>query len=219
MEITYWSDYSCPYCYIGVTRLKKAVESIPELGDIRIEMKAFRLDPSAGTRSRKDTTVRFALKYGLSREEAEERIGEISRIGREEGLEFNYEKAPFTNTMDAHRLTKFAYEKGGQKTAEKLAEQLYNAYFAENKALADHDVLAEAAENCGLDAEEAREMLGSERYLEEVREDEQLAYRSGINAVPFFVIGKYGVPGAMETSDFRSILLDVMKEETANETV
>lgn len=26
MKITYWSDFACPYCYIGNTRLKKAVK-------------------------------------------------------------------------------------------------------------------------------------------------------------------------------------------------
>nr|WP_295161898.1 DsbA family protein [uncultured Methanobrevibacter sp.] len=25
MKITYWSDFACPYCYIGNTRLKRAL--------------------------------------------------------------------------------------------------------------------------------------------------------------------------------------------------
>ena len=44
MKITYWSDYACPYCYIGEARLKKALESIPEMKNVQLEMKAFQLD-------------------------------------------------------------------------------------------------------------------------------------------------------------------------------
>ena len=41
MKITYWSDYACPYCYIGEARLKRALSYIPELKDTEIEMKSF----------------------------------------------------------------------------------------------------------------------------------------------------------------------------------
>ena len=41
MKIMYWSDYACPYCYIGETHLKKAIENL-NLGDqMDIEMLAF----------------------------------------------------------------------------------------------------------------------------------------------------------------------------------
>lgn len=40
MKITYWSDYACPYCYIGEAHLKKALEQIPELKGTEIEMKS-----------------------------------------------------------------------------------------------------------------------------------------------------------------------------------
>ena len=71
MKITYWSDYACPYCYIGEARLKKAIEEIPELKDVEIEMKAFQLDPTVGEHAAGDTQTRFAHKYGISMEEAE----------------------------------------------------------------------------------------------------------------------------------------------------
>lgn len=63
MKITYWSDYACPYCYIGEARLKKAIAEIPELKDIETEMKAFQLDPTAGEHATGDTQTRFAHKY------------------------------------------------------------------------------------------------------------------------------------------------------------
>ena len=82
MKITYWSDYACPYCYIGEARLKKALEKIPELKGTEIEMKSFQLDPSAGQHAESDTQTRFAHKYGISMEAAGQQIETISRMGR-----------------------------------------------------------------------------------------------------------------------------------------
>ena len=112
MKITYWSDYACPYCYIGEARLKKAIADVPELDDTELEMKAFQLDPSAGTHATEDTQTRFAHKYWISFADAGRQIESISQMGKGEGLDFRYATTRFTNTMDAHRLTKLAQSKG-----------------------------------------------------------------------------------------------------------
>ena len=65
MKITYWSDYACPYCYIGEARLKKVLASAPELRDVEVEMKSFQLDPTAGEHAAGDTLTRFAKKYHI----------------------------------------------------------------------------------------------------------------------------------------------------------
>ena len=212
MKITYWSDYACPYCYIGETRLKKAMRELSVEEDIRIEMKAFQLDPDAPVSCEGDTLSRFAKKYGLSMEHAARSIEHISEMGREEGLVFNYASTLFTNTMDAHRLTKFAYDRYPDK-ADQLIETLYKAYFADNKELADKDLLLRIAEECGLDPIETRKVLDSEDYMNEVIADEKEAMYDGIHAVPFFVIGQYGISGAQSTENMKETILRVLKEE------
>ena len=101
MKITYWSDYACPYCYIGEARMKKALDEIAEHEnfDVDIEMKAFQLDPSAGEHATGDTQTRFAKKYGISYEHAGRSIEHISELGMAEGIDFRYATTLFTNTM------------------------------------------------------------------------------------------------------------------------
>lgn len=213
MKITYWSDYACPYCYIGETRLKKAIAQIPELEEVEIEMKAFQLDPSAGEHATGDTQTRFAHKYRLSFEEAGRRIEGISKLGQREGLDFRYAQTLFTNTMDAHRLTKLAQSKGRPELADQLIEKLFAAYFTDNKELADHQLLQKIGEECGLGGEEVKKLLESDQYREDVIADEQMAYQSGIHAVPFFVIGGYGISGAQTTEGLKEALIAAMQEE------
>lgn len=212
MKITYWSDYACPYCYIGEARLKKAIADIPELKDVEIEMKAFQLDPSAGEHAAGDTQTRFAHKYGISMQEAGETIEHISQMGIAEGLDFKYAKTLFTNTMDAHRLTKLAHSKNDPELAEKIIEALFKAYFTDNKELADKELLQKIGEDAGLDAEEVKEVLSSDKYKDEVLLDEREAARYGIHAVPFFVVGQYGISRAQSVDGMKATIMKVMEE-------
>ena len=212
MKITYWSDYACPYCYIGEARLKKAIADIPELKDVEIEMKAFQLDPSAGEHAAGDTQTRFAHKYGISMQEAGETIEHISQMGIAERLDFKYATTLFTNTMDAHRLTKLAHSKNDPELAEKIIEALFKAYFTDNKELADKELLQTIGEDAGLDAEEVKEVLSSDKYKDEVLLDEREAARYGIHAVPFFVVGQYGISGAQSVDGMKATIMKVMEE-------
>ena len=218
MKITYWSDYACPYCYIGEARLKKAIADIPELKDVEIEMKAFQLDSSAGEHAAGDTQTRFAHKYGISMQEAGETIEHISQMGIAEGLDFKYATTLFTNTMDAHRLTKLAQSKNDSELAEKIIEALFKVYFTDNKELADKELLQKIGEDAGLDAEEVKEVLSSDKYKDEVLLDEREAARYGIHAVPFFVVGQYGISGAQSVDGMKAAIMKVMEESAGKVT-
>ena len=212
MKVVYWSDYACPYCYIGEARLKKAIQALNV--PIDVEMKAFQLDPSAPRRSSGDTQTRFAHKYGISFEAAGRQIEAISRMGRDEGLDFRYATTLFTNTMDAHRLTKLAQSKGDAALTERLIEALFAAYFTDNKELADSELLQDIGERTGLDAGEVRELLSSNRFEAEVRQDELEAAELGVHGVPFFIVaGRHAISGAQSTAGMTETLLEALKEQ------
>jgi predicted DsbA family dithiol-disulfide isomerase len=45
-----------------------------------------------------------------------------------------------------------------------------------------------------------------------VRTDEREAAMAGVQAVPFFVIGRYGIPGALSVEDMKKVILQVLEE-------
>ena len=108
MNITIWSDFACPYCYIGETRLEKAIEELGMNDQVKIDYRAFELDPTASKEVVSSTPERFAMKYRLSIPEAEKQIDHISELGRELGIDFRYATTRYSNTFDAHRLMKLA---------------------------------------------------------------------------------------------------------------
>ena len=209
MKIEIWSDYACPFCYIGEKRLMRALDDVSNK-NITIEFKSFELDPYADKKVTSTTPERFAEKYGLSLEEAKERVEQISDMGRREGIDFRYSTTRYTNTFDALRLTKFAQEKGHDE----IITKLFDAYFTKNLELSDHAVLKKIAVECGLDGGEVEEVLSGERYAEDVREDEKEAASLGIHAVPYFVIGgKYGLSGAQPSEILKQAINEALAEE------
>ena len=211
MKVTYWSDYACPYCYIGETRLRRALESLG-LDGVEVEMKAFELNPDAPYEVVGSTLDRFAAKYGMSKDAAAERIEGISRMGRGEGIHFNYATTLNTNMLDAHRLTKLAHSLGNKR----FEDLCYEAYFVKNEVMADSDVLRRLAAEAGLPEPDVERVLGSSEYEAEVRADEREAYAMGVHAVPFFVVdGKYAISGCQPTEEMVRVLEKAHGESSA----
>ena len=209
MKIEIWSDYACPFCYIGEKRLERALADIDDK-NIEIEFKSFELDPYADKKVTSSTPERFAEKYGLSLTAAEERIEQISDIGRSEGIDFKYSTTRYTNTFDALRLTKFAHSKGHDE----IITKLFDAYFTKNLELSNHAVLKKIAVECGLDGKDVDEVLNSKLYAEDVRADESEAAGLGIHGVPYFVIGrKYGLSGAQPPEILKQAITDALADE------
>lgn len=212
MKIEVWSDYACPFCYIGKRRLEKALEQFAHREQVKVEFKSFELDPEAPRDTDKSNDERLAEKYGMSMEKAKEMGENIRQQAAEAGLDFRFDTLIPTNTFDAHRLTHFAKTKGKNQL---LTEKLLYAHFTESKHLGDHSVLADIAEASGLGREEALAVLKDESaYAEEVRHDERTAQQMGVRGVPFFVINqKYGISGAQPTGTFLNALQKVWDEE------
>lgn len=213
MKIEIWSDYACPFCYIGKERLEKAMTELGIKEQVNIIMRSFELDPNASYDVVSNTEDRFAKKYRLSNAMAAERIRKIEQYGKEEGIDFKYSTTQYTNTMDAHRLTHYA-EKQGIKTIDK---DLFKAYFTDNLMLSDKNVLKDIAVKNGLDKDEVEKVLNSNAYESDVRKDEMQAHNMGVQGVPYFLINeKITLSGAQNIETFKMALKEAMEDETQN---
>ena len=166
MKIEVWSDFVCPFCYIGKRRLEEALESFPHRGNVEVVFRSFELDPHAKKETPLSIHEIIAQKYGISVEEAKRANADIGKQAEALGLTFRFETMKPTNTFDAHRLAQYAKEKG---KLHEVVERLFYAYFTESKRISDRDVLLELAEAAGLDRKETEAVLADGRYAEQVR--------------------------------------------------
>jgi predicted DsbA family dithiol-disulfide isomerase len=194
LTVEIWSDVVCPWCYIGKRRFEAALAAFEHRDDVTVMWRSFELDPEAPREAEGTATERLAAKYGMSLERAQTLHAEMTERAAAEGLEYHFERARGGNTFDAHRMIHLAATYGHQAAAQ---ERLMRAYFTEGEAISDRETLVRLLAELGVDAEEARAALATDRFSADVREDEQLAARLGIQGVPFFVLDRrYGVSGA-----------------------
>lgn len=186
LHVDIWSDVVCPWCAIGKRRFDAALARFPHRDRVEVVWRAFELDPSAPAVQTDDNASRLARKYGRTREQAVAMMKQVAETAAGDGLAFDLVHARSGNTFDAHRVLHLAAERGVQGA---VKERFLRGYMGEREAIGDHEVLVRLAAEAGLDAEEVRAVLASDRFAAEVREEESVARRLGIHGVPFFVLG------------------------------
>ena len=197
------SDVVCPWCYLGEKRLEAALVKAPQ--KVALRWRPYQLDPTipAGGYDRGEY---MAKKFGAGgRLQAVH--DNLVRLGAEVGLPFAFDKikrAP--NTLDAHRLIRWANSAGMQG---KVVDRLFKAYFVEGRDIGDRVVLTEIAAECGLDADLVERLLAEGADSEVVRQEVEQAQAMGVSGVPFFIFaGRLGVPGAQEPSALRQAMAE-----------
>jgi predicted DsbA family dithiol-disulfide isomerase len=206
VQVEIWSDVVCPWCAIGKRRFEAALADFEHRDDVEVRYRSFELDPTTPRTVEGNATQRLADKYGVPLAQAQAMEQRVKDQAATVGLDFRFDKARPGNTVDAHRLLHLAADRGLQA---ELKERLMLAYFTEGEQIGDVDTLVRQAGAVGLDEDEARGVLESDKYLAEVREDQATARALGISGVPFFVLDrKFGVSGAQP----EEVMLDALRQ-------
>ncbi|CCN83120.1 putative dithiol-disulfide isomerase involved in polyketide biosynthesis FrnE family [Vibrio nigripulchritudo SFn27] len=206
LRIDLVSDVSCPWCIVGYKRLELAMAQVADTIDVDVHWHPFELnlDLHQGGVNLRDYLMK---RYGTTADQSVQVRDNLTKLGKEVGFDFHFsDDMNVYNTRDAHKLVAWAAESGKQ-TEMKLA--LFQAYFSENKAIEDHDVLAEAAKNAGLDPVEAKQVTASEHWNKVVEDDEVHWLSLGVHAVPALVVNQQHLISGAQPVD---VLVEAMKD-------
>jgi len=210
IKVDIWSDIACPWCYIGKRKFEAGSGLFAGAGedrDVEVEYHSFELSPDTPVDFEGGEADFLARHKGIPAEQAQQMLDRVTSIAASVGLHYDYDNLKHTNTVLAHEAAHFAKEHGKQL---EFTERLMKAYFVEGRHVGRVDELASLGAEVGLDPEELTRALEAHTYVNDVREDEQLAASYGIQGVPFFVIdGKYGVSGAQDADTFAQVLEQV----------
>ena len=132
IKIKYWSDFICPFCYIGEQRMKNVMKELNILDKFEFKLLSFELDPNAPKERKINIIESLAKKYYIPVEEAKSRINYINDLGKSEGINFKCDTCRGGNTFNFHRLAKYVESKGNYENTEKIIFLLYDAYFTKN---------------------------------------------------------------------------------------
>jgi predicted DsbA family dithiol-disulfide isomerase len=178
------SDVVCPWCFIGKSRLEKALALKPDI-PVEVRYHPYFLNPwvprEGMTRDEYLTT-----KFG-SPERYNGIAGRVAQAAAAEGLTYAVDKMRRQpNTLDCHRLILWAQSSG---KAAQMKQRLMDMYFTDGADLSDREVLVGAAADIGMDPAKTREMLASDADVERVENAASAAKDAGIDGVPTYILG------------------------------
>ncbi|WP_158972190.1 DsbA family oxidoreductase [Paraglaciecola sp. L3A3] len=204
------SDVSCPWCIIGYKALEQALQNIAPQVQANITWQPFELNPQMPQEGQ-EITEHITQKYGISEQQAEQNRETIKQRGLAVGYEFGVRGGGrIYNTFDAHRLLHWAEEQGKQ-TELKLA--LFDLYFKQEGNPSDHQQLLSVVELVGLDVEQAKAILNSDKFTTEVRKQQQHYQSAGISSVPAVIVNnKHLISGGQPTEVFEQALKQIAQE-------
>ena len=204
MRIDIVSDTVCPWCYIGKRRLEKALDGVDGPGP-GIAWHPFQLNPDMPPSGmpRRDY---LEFKFG-GPERAGRAYEAVTRIAAAECPEADFAAIGRTpNTLDSHRLIRYAAETAGAAAQGAVVDALFRAYFEAAEDIGDPAVLGRVAGACGLDGDAVRAWIESGEDAELVLEADGRFRAMGLRGVPLFIVdGRYALSGAQEPEVFRQV--------------
>lgn len=204
MQINIWSDIRCPFCYIGKHKFEKALAQFEHKDEVRVTWHSFELDPTIKTDPSMTETEYLSKSKGLAPEQMEKMLEGAKQMGKEIGLNLNFEKISVANSFNAHRLIQLGKSKN---LGSEIEEALFKAHFEEGKNIDDKNVLKAVGQSVGLRDEDLDRMLFTDEFKKEVEQDIRDAANIGVRGVPFFVFNnRYAVSGAQPSESFLEVL-------------
>lgn len=195
LKVKIYSDYVCPFCFLGKDQFEKAIEGED---DIEVEWMPFELRPRPSEQldpindPEKLTAWEHFIKPRIEAWEVNMKLPEIS---------------PHPYTDLAHEGFHFAKEFNKEK---EYNEKVYAAFFQEGKDIGNIDILAKLAADAGLPQGEFKKALETRKYEKSQQEALTHAYEEAkIRSVPTFIIGDKRIEGAVS----KEVLKNAIKEE------
>ncbi|HSR42442.1 MAG TPA: DsbA family oxidoreductase, partial [Longimicrobiales bacterium] len=201
-----YSDYTCPWCYIGSRRLDRLRADVGEDVRLDVEWKPFEIHPEVppGGMPVED--------LGYPEERWEVMQAHLRHQAAAEGIEVG-NRPKVSNTHQALAASVYAQEEEPQRFPS-FHEGLFRAYFSEGRDLGDEGVILDVAEDAGLDVDALEAALEDRRYDAALEEASREARRRGITGTPTYVFGsRHGAVGAQPVERLRDALERALEED------
>lgn len=209
------SDFICPWCFIGKTRLKSAMALVREKHPkVRFQINWLPYFLSPDTPSSGDPYQAYLeSKFGGAKQVAEIQA-RVSEAGRDAGVAFDFARITTRpNTMSAHRLI-YRAQSTGHPPAEidTLVERLFVAHFQRGEDIGNLQVLADIAAECGDRKDDVIAYLESNEGQPQVRTLFGKIGEMGVSGVPFFIVQRHlGVSGAQTAEVLAAAILQAIQ--------
>ena len=190
--ITVYSDYVCPFCYLGRESLRRYQETRDE--PLEIDWRPFDLRSQKRT---PDGSIDHSVDDGKDDDYFEQAKENVRRLQEQYDVEMTLEIATDVDSLPAQTVSYYLKEQYPYETWLDFDVAVFEALWTEGRDIGDTEVLVELAEEVGVDGEEVRSALSDEQLDAAVREQFTDAQQRGVTGVPTFAYDGYAARGVV----------------------
>ncbi|MGN7974443.1 DsbA family oxidoreductase [Serratia sp. 22264] len=210
ITIELWSDVVCPWCWIGLNRLEKAINDFGTDRQVLVIPRSFRLLPAMPP---SPISTVFMKRLNIPLSQVSSMLSNIEATALAEGLTYQLSATKLGDTIDAHRIIKFAQSQG---KGHEMLRWFHQAHLSKNLSVFERESLLMLASQCGLERNDVTNMLNRGLFRAEVEADQDRLRKLGGNGVPFFLInGQHPLSGAQPQDVFLQALTQACEDTSS----
>jgi len=202
LKLTVFSDYICPFCYVGHHRLMRLSDS----HDLKINWCFIEIHPETSPEGEPVASLEYPS------EQWNQLMQNLETVAKEEGIAMA-EHSFTTNSKDALLLSEAAKEQGREKFYA-LHEKLFTAFFVDSRNIGDRNILRELAAESGIDSDVVESAWQEKKYQQRIQSNYNAARQNEIQAVPSFIFGDRKLTGVVTEEVMRSAARDMVQSNS-----
>jgi predicted DsbA family dithiol-disulfide isomerase len=203
LRVTVFSDYICPFCYVGYHRLMRLRDSY----DLKINWRFIEIHPETSPEGEPVTSLDYPSQHW------NQLMQNLEAVAREEDIPIA-EHTFTTNSRDALLLAEVAKESGRDKFYD-LHEKLFTAFFVDGRNIGDRNILRELATSSGIHRDAVESAWQEEKYQHRIMSNYHTARQLDIQAVPSYVFGERKLTGVVSEDVMRSAASELLNQRTS----
>lgn len=193
-RITVYSDYVCPFCYLG----RRSLETYEDRRDRELEIDWHPYDLRRGKRG-PEGHIDHSIDDGKDEAYFEQVRQNVDRLKEEYDAEEMLDLDDLPAEVDSFnaQLAAFYVKRAHPEHWLAFDEAIFEALWIEGRDIGDIEVLIDLATAVGLDGDEIEDALTDEELEIELKELFSDAHQAGVTGVPTFTYDGYVARGAV----------------------
>ena len=198
-----FTDYVCPWCYLGDNRVKKLKKSY----NIQVKIVHFPLHPDTPVKGRTLQDM-----FGVSAEDIKAKNAHMQKLMKTEGLPYNTRSHTYNSRL-AQEIGSWAETRAGRND---IHDKFFEAYFVNKLNISDIGVIIDIVKSVGLDLQEAQKVLEDRTFKDAVDAAWRKSHSYGVTSVPTFISAGQGLVGAQSYRALEYLIKEVGAEKCFN---
>jgi predicted DsbA family dithiol-disulfide isomerase len=201
-SLVVYSDYVCPFCYLGrqsLEQYQETHEDEPEIDWHPFDLRSQKRGP--------DGTIDDSIDDGKNEDYYEQVRENVQRLRQEYDADemLSLDEVPDVDSLDAQIASLYIKHEHPDRWLA-FDEAVFEALWREGRDIGDIDVLSEIAENVGIDGDEIRDAVADDQLRNSLFEKFTEAQRDGVTGVPTFAYDGHAARGAVPPEQLERLI-------------